>query len=140
MAIASDVWDHVVEPVEPGDDGYESVVVQGELGLLPIKASGAIGKGRLLAMLLASGAPTELFGTPVVKALIKSKWKEFGKAHLCQKGAWFLLQASLFYAFQVSYRAANYVLANGLVARVPDESSCAALYHLPILLACSWLH
>ena len=54
-------------------------------------------------MLLASGAPTQLFGTPVVKALIKNKWEEFGKVHLCQKGLWFLLQFSLFFSFQVGY-------------------------------------
>ena len=52
-------------------------------------------------MLLASGAPTKLFGTPVVRALIKNKWEEFGKTHMWQKLAWFLLQTSLFYAFQV---------------------------------------
>ncbi len=52
-------------------------------------------------MLLASGAPTQLFGTPVVQALITNKWEEFGRAHMWQKIAWFLLQTALFYAFQV---------------------------------------
>jgi hypothetical protein len=43
VASASDVWGQVADPVEPGDASYNqnSVVVQAELGLLPIKASGA---------------------------------------------------------------------------------------------------
>ncbi len=173
MATASDVWGQVTYPVEPGCSRHDqnSVVVQADLGLLPIKASGtahgtsacdalwhgmsqqlcrqmrttcccdntsallgcdldvstpglcaalhctagAIGNNRLLAMLLASGAPTKLYGTPVVSALITNKWNEFGRAHMYKTIAWFLLQTGLFYAFQVSSGAARAGLWRSMV-------------------------
>jgi hypothetical protein len=75
------------------------------------RRAGTIAGVRLLSTLLDSGAPTRLFGVPMVRALIENKWNEFGKRHLVLQGARFLLHLSLFFAFQAGAGTAELFLA-----------------------------
>ncbi len=69
------------------------------------RCAGVFAQHKLLPFLLDSGVPTQVYGAPIVRALIESKWHEFGKRQLFCQGFWFLLEMALFFAFQVGRSA-----------------------------------
>jgi hypothetical protein len=63
--------------------------------------AGKLGNHRLLNTLLLEKAPSYVYGGPIVRSLVLSQWKDFGKRATCWDAAFFGLQFGIAVAFQV---------------------------------------